>query len=119
MEQLREAGKIRAYGVGHLDRARVREYVEKGNLSSFMVELSPVARLGYRQLVPLVPGAGIVAFSSTGRGIMSGVFDEETRFAEGDFRRIDPLFQRDHYRSALRVNYSARQRQSSGLPRFS
>jgi len=111
LEGLKKAGKIRAYGVGHIPADRVKEYLEIGGLFSVLVEMSAVSRDALKQVVPLCETAGtaVIAFSITGRGVLTGGITRETRFSEGDIRRIDPLFQRERFESALRVaDYFAR-----------
>lgn len=105
LADLRRAGKIRGWGVGHLPPSRVAEYVEAGGLSSMMMELSCVARDSYQALQPMAArsGAGITAFSVTGRGLLTGRIGPDHVFAVGDIRRVDPLFQRARFRSGLRV----------------
>ena len=41
--------------------------------------------------------------SSTGRGLITGKIKPRHRFEAGDIRRIDPLFQRGLFQSALKV----------------
>jgi hypothetical protein len=47
-------------------------------------------------------GVGAIAFSVTGRGILTGKIQRPT-FEAGDIRNVDPLFQRERFQSALRV----------------
>ena len=105
LESLVEGGLIRRYGVSHLPMERVLEYAETGNLFSILMELSPVARLATQTLLPICQKHHLaaIAFSMTGRGILSGHYPQGHRFAEGDIRRMDPLFQRERHTSAMRV----------------
>ncbi len=105
LEDLKCEGKIRYYGVSHLPEKRIEEYLEKGNVSVVMMEFSAVAREAKETLFPLCKkhGAGILAFSVTGRGILTGKYDQETKFEEGDIRNFDPLFKHAKFQSALRT----------------
>lgn len=105
LERLVEDGKILHYGVGHLPEDRVREYCSKGNVFSVMMELSAVSRSAEERLLPICrdTGAGAIAFSPTGRGILAGAFDDGSALEKKDIRRIDPLFHRENFESALRV----------------
>ena len=102
LDRLVREGKIRHYGVGHLPPQRVKRYLETGTLFSVMGEYSVVARHGERELFPLCRQfqTGIVAFSITGRGVLTMKKGEEGRFEKGDIRAIDPLFQRERLSSA-------------------
>ncbi len=105
LEELVREGKIRHYGVGHLPRDRVEAYLETGRVFSVLLELSAVARESRRKLLPLCGayGIGAIAFSVTGRGLLTGRFEERPSFEPGDIRNIDPLFQRERFQSSQRV----------------
>ena len=105
LEQLKVAGKIRHYGVGHLPPERLRSYLSEGQVFSVLVELSAVARSARDHVLPLCRqhDAGVLAFSVTGRGLLTGKIQADHIFAEGDIRQIDPLFQRERFRSGLRT----------------
>ena len=118
LEQLKKQGKIRQYGVGHLPLDKTRQYLEYGRPLSVLAEMSPVALNRYQELQPLQErcGFGIIAFSVTGRGLLTGKIGPNCRFAPGDIRSKDPLFMRHKLASGLRVmeklarlgkNYSA------------
>jgi aryl-alcohol dehydrogenase-like predicted oxidoreductase len=105
LDDLVAEGLIGRYGVSHLPVERVREYAQTGKLFSIMMELSPVARRAAQTLLPICAEHNLaaIAFSITGRGILSGHYAEGHAFAEGDIRRMDALFQRDCYASAMRI----------------
>lgn len=104
LEDLRERGKIRMYGVGHLPAARVQEYIARGRPASLLFELSPAARLSRRDLVPLCrpDGPRGIAFSPTGRGVLTTGAGPGGP-AGGGLRAADPLFQREKLASGLRI----------------
>lgn len=105
LDELVAAGKIRRYGVGHLPPARVAEYLAAGDVFSMLTELSAVARGALERTAPLcrAHGVGLIAFSVTGRGLLTGKVGSKTVFEAGDIRRLDPLFQRARRASGLRV----------------
>jgi aryl-alcohol dehydrogenase-like predicted oxidoreductase len=105
LEALKAAGKIRHYGVGHLPLDRLREFLSAGEPFSILVELSAAARGARRDVLPLCSrnGVGVLAFSITGRGLLTGQIGADHTFQEGDIRRIDALFQRERFRSGLRI----------------
>lgn len=105
LEQLKAAGKIRHYGVGHLPASRLATYVSAGQVFSTLAELSAVARSARQRILPLCreQGVGLIAFSATGRGLLTGQIGPQTTFEEGDLRRIDPLFQRERLASGQRI----------------
>ncbi|MTI95862.1 MAG: aldo/keto reductase [Firmicutes bacterium] len=105
LESLQAQGKIRAYGVGHLPVDRVREYVQFGSVATVLAEMNAVSRLRYQELMPLQEkwGFAIIAFSVTGRGLLTGKVTPQTRFASGDIRQLDPMFRRAKLTAGLRL----------------
>jgi aryl-alcohol dehydrogenase-like predicted oxidoreductase len=105
LEKLKAEGKIRHYGVGHLPYAKLERYLAAGNVFSELAELSPVARSARERTLPLCQnhGVGVIAFSVTGRGLLTGKIGPGHQFEEDDIRRLDALFQRERFASGLRV----------------
>jgi len=105
LETLKAEGKIRRYGVGHLPVPRMEAYFAAGDPFSCLMELSAAARGARQRAIPLCRehGVGVIAFSVTGRGLLTGKIGPEHAFEEGDIRRVDPLFQRERLTSGLRV----------------
>ena len=105
LKKLKAAGKVRHYGVGHLPLPRIEAFFASGDVFSVLVELSAVARGARQQTLPLCRehGVGVIAFSATGRGLLTGKIGPQHIFEEGDIRRIDPLFQRERFASGLCV----------------
>ena len=105
LDGLVEEGLIRRYGVSHLPVERVKAYAQTGQLFSVLMELSAVARTARQTLLPICAEHNLagIAFSVTGRGILSGQYSEAHVFDEGDIRRMDPLFKRESYASAVRI----------------
>jgi len=105
LEELRTVGYIRYYGVGHLPPPRMEAYFRIGSVFSALVELSAAARKAREQALPLCRerGVGVIAFSVTGRGLLTGRIGADHVFEEGDIRCIDPLFRAEKLASGLRV----------------
>jgi aryl-alcohol dehydrogenase-like predicted oxidoreductase len=105
LEKLKAEGKIRHYGVGHIQPEMMLAYFDTGAIFSAMMEFSAVARSAREKKLPLCQenGVAVIAFSVTGRGLLTGKVKLGHTFEEGDIRRIDPLFQRERFASGLRV----------------
>lgn len=105
LERLVAGGKIRHYGLGHLPAERIAQYCEHGKPFSILMELSAVARHSRKEMLPLCAAheTGAIAFSATGRGILTGRFRTGQTFGSKDIRSVDPLFQRERFESALRT----------------
>lgn len=105
LEVLKKEGKIRYYGVGHLPLDKTIEYIKLGNVSFVLTEMSPVNTYRYRELrlLQLKYDFEIIAFSITGRGILSGNINSSTQFAKYDIRSIDPLFKKSRLTTGIRI----------------
>jgi len=105
LELLLAQGKIRAYGVGHLPLAKTKTYLDLGSPATVLAEMNPAALNRYRELHPLQGSHDfdIIAFSVTGRGLLTGTVSAASHFSPGDLRRVDPLFQRNKLESGLRI----------------
>ena len=107
LDSLKEAGKIRHYGVGHLPLRTTQCFIGLGKPSSIMLELSPVATNRYREIAHILddkPELELIAFSITGRGLLSGRYTSTTTHRPEDIRRIDPLFTRSKLELGLRLS---------------
>jgi aryl-alcohol dehydrogenase-like predicted oxidoreductase len=105
LEKLKAAGKIRHYGIGHVPPDRLEAFFTLGQPFSEMTELSAVARSARRRVLPLCLAhrVGVIAFSVTGRELLTGKIAPGHVFEQGDLRLMDPLFQRERFASGLRV----------------
>lgn len=94
LEELREAGKIRSYGLGHLSPSRLKEYLKIGSPAAVLVEMNALVLARYAELRPLQQDSGfsLIAFSATARGLLTGKVTEHTIFGPDDIRRLDPQF---------------------------
>ena len=105
LEKLKSAGKIRYYGIGHVPPDRLEAFFTLGQPFSEMTELSAVARSARQRVLPLCLAhrVGVIAFSVTGRGLLTGKILQGHVFEQGDLRLMDPLFQRERFASGLRA----------------
>ena len=89
---LAEEGLIRWHRIGHLPPDRVAGYLEAGDPFSLLMELSAVARTSRETLLPLCAdhGTAAIAFSTTGRSVLTGAIGPETAFPPEDIRGLDP-----------------------------
>ncbi len=105
LKDLKQDGKIDGYGVGHIGFEGLKEYSRYGSPSVAMMELNAVSRKPIDDLLPFCDEnkIGAIAFSVTGRGILTGKFRRERDPKLPGIKGIDPLFQHARYGSALRV----------------
>jgi aryl-alcohol dehydrogenase-like predicted oxidoreductase len=105
LQDLINEGKIRKYGLGHLPKERVIEYIKKGDVFSVLIELSAVSRKSSEELLPLCRenNVGGIAFSITGRGLLTGKFNKDSCFEKGDIRNLDPQFKKEKLEFSLEI----------------
>lgn len=105
LESLKKEGKIRYYGIGHLPLDKTKEYLEIGNVSFVLAEMSLVNTSRYKELYPLREkyNFDIIAFSITGRGLLSGKISEKVEFGSNDIRSKDPLFRKSRLVSGINI----------------
>ncbi len=105
LEDLKEEGKILHYGLSHLSAENFKSYLEKGNVAIALMELNTAVRDARKNLLPLcrVHNVGGIAFSVTGRGLLTGNYTKKPDFEPGDLRNVDPLFHRARFQSTLRI----------------
>src|SRR5690606_1067236 len=87
-------GKVREAGVCNYSAAEMKEAGKTLQLASNQVPYSMVNRGIEQEVVPycLETGAGILAYSPLQRGVLTGKFQPEHQFSEGDHRPQTPFF---------------------------
>jgi len=105
MKDLKTDGKIDGYGVSHIGLDEIRKYSKAGNISIAMMEFNAVSRKAKEELLPfcIKKDIGAVAFSVTGRGILTGKYSTGTHPEKAGIKSIDPLFKHAKLQSALRI----------------
>lgn len=105
LESLVREGKIRFYGIGHAASSRLRAFAGAGRPFSALMELSAIARHAAKDVLPVCRGAGIggIAFSVTGRGLLTSTPPTLADLHDSDIRQMDPMFRRERLASARRV----------------
>jgi aryl-alcohol dehydrogenase-like predicted oxidoreductase len=105
LDDLKKAGTIRHYGLGHLSPQKIKKYIESGEIFSILMEFSAVTPEARSRILPICREnrVGAIAFSVTGRGVLTGKYKKDVTFEAGDIRILDPLFQRERFESALRI----------------
>ena len=102
LNKLKERGKIRAIGVSNFSRTQLEEAAQYGRIDS----LQPPYSLFWRQVesdaMPycVANNISILAYSSLAQGLLTGKFGLDHKFAEGDHRAKNKLFQGENYQRA-------------------
>jgi len=104
MTKLREAGKIRAFGVSNFNTSQIEQALQYARIDSLQPPYSLLWR-GYEDNGTFAACAeneiGIISYSSIAQGLLTGKFDNENRPDENDNRSKNMLFKDPHFGRAL------------------
>jgi aryl-alcohol dehydrogenase-like predicted oxidoreductase len=99
MNALKEQGKIRAVGVSNFSREQIAEAAQYGQIDSLQPPYSLFWRHVEEEAMPycIENDITILAYSPMAQGLLTGKFGSDHKFAKGDHRSKNRLFQPDHY----------------------
>jgi myo-inositol catabolism protein IolS len=99
MLDLKEQGKIRAIGVSNFNREQMQEVARYGPIESLQPPYSLLWRTIEKETAPHAreQGMTILAYSPLAQGLLTGKFGPDHRFAKGDHRASNRLFQPEHF----------------------
>ena len=110
LENLKQDGKIRHYGVSNFTPEMMDECEKYGHLAANQVGYHMFDRRMESEVLPycLDKNIGFMAYGTLGFGLLSGAFTDETSFGKGDWRSGGnafglPLFQEEEFAKELRV----------------
>jgi aryl-alcohol dehydrogenase-like predicted oxidoreductase len=94
IKELIEAGKVRHFGLSEAGVQTIRRAHAVQPVTTLQSEYSLWWREPEGAIIPTLEelGIGFVPFSPLGKGFLTGVIDETTTFANGDFRNTVPRF---------------------------
>jgi aryl-alcohol dehydrogenase-like predicted oxidoreductase len=94
LEELRQAGKIKAIGASNVDRGELEQYIAIGGLDAIQERFSMIDREIEAELLPLTRRNGVatLSYSSLALGLLSGGIGPERVFSGDDQRRDNPRF---------------------------
>jgi aryl-alcohol dehydrogenase-like predicted oxidoreductase len=94
VKELIEAGKVRHFGLSEAGVQTIRRAQAVQPLTALQSEYSLWWREPEEAILPTLEelGIGFVPFSPLGKGFLTGKIDEDTEFADGDFRNTVPRF---------------------------
>ena len=103
LENLYQAGKIRAIGVSNFTPAQMDELRKSVPLHSLQPPYNLFERDIEQEILPYCRENGIATITYGGlcRGLLTGKMREDTQFTGDDLRKNDPKFQGERYRQYL------------------
>jgi myo-inositol catabolism protein IolS len=105
LNHLKEAGKIKAIGVSNFSRTQLEEACQYGRIDSLQPPYSLFWRYVESDAMPYCIDNNIstIAYSPLAQGLLTGKFGLDHKFAEGDHRAKNKLFQGDNYQRAQKA----------------
>lgn len=102
LNKLKEQGKIRAIGVSNFSRSQLEEAAQYGRIDSLQPPYSLFWRKVESDAMPycIENNISILAYSPLAQGLLTGKFDADHKFAEGDNRADNQLFQGENIKRA-------------------
>ena len=87
-------GKVLHYGLSEAGLQTIRRAHKEHPIAAIQNEYSLLWRGAEKEVIPLCEelGIGFVPWSPLGVGFLTGAIDENTRFAQGDFRGLTTRF---------------------------
>lgn len=87
--KLQEQGKVRAYGASTSDFEFLKAFNENGKCATLQIDYSILNRTAEKEIFPYCRenGIGVIVRGGLAMGILTGKFNAESMFPEGDFRK--------------------------------
>ncbi len=106
-EKLKKQGKIRGFGVSTSDFDYLQAFVSAGDPDTLQIDYSILNRTAENRIFPFCreKNLGTIIRGGLAMGILTGKFDKDTTFPEGDFRRnwIEDSDQKEQFMKDLEV----------------
>src|SRR3954469_13626721 len=95
LQELVDEGKIRHVGVSNFDADQIAEFARTRPVETLQPPYHLFRAEAQDELLPYCRehDIGVLVYGPLAHGLLSGAFDEDTRFARDDWRRRSPLFQ--------------------------
>jgi len=94
LEELKQAGKIRAFGASNVNPPELEQYIQTGALDAIQERFSMIDREIEQDLLPLTTANNVstLSYSSLALGLLSGMIGPERVFSGDDQRKDNPRF---------------------------
>ncbi|KAB2667227.1 aldo/keto reductase [Brucella tritici] len=94
LEELKQAGKIRAVGASNVNPPELEQYIQTGALDAIQERFSMIDREIEQDLLPLTTANNVstLSYSSLALGLLSGMIGPERVFSGDDQRKDNPRF---------------------------
>jgi aryl-alcohol dehydrogenase-like predicted oxidoreductase len=105
LQELVDEGKARHVGVSNFDADQMAELGETRRVDTLQPPYHLFRRDIEAEILPFCRdrGIGVLVYGPLAHGLLSGKFDSETEFAEGDWRAKSDVFQGEQFEGNLQI----------------
>lgn len=105
VQDLMKQGKVRRWGLSEMGLKTLRRAHAALPVTAVRNEYSMLFRGPEQEVIPLCEelGIGFVPWSPLGMAFLTGAIDENTRFAQGDIRGVEPRFSPENLPNNLKL----------------
>lgn len=103
LQELKEAGKIRAIGLSNFSMEQLKEANKDGYVDVFQGGYNLLDRSAEQNYLPYMAAQNIsfIPYFPLASGLLTGKYDKNTTFPEGDLRNNQPHFQGKQFKENL------------------
>lgn len=105
LEEFVREGKARYVGVSNFDAQQIAALQRTRKVDALQPPYHIFRREIEREILPYCRehGIGVLVYSPLAHGLLTGKFDEDVEFAEGDWRRHSAVFSGEEFRSNVSI----------------
>jgi aryl-alcohol dehydrogenase-like predicted oxidoreductase len=105
LQELVDAGKIRHVGVSNYDAGQMAEFAKTRPVETLQPPYDLFRRDVEAEILPYCRehDIGVLVYGALAHGLLTGTMDENTTFAEDDWRSSAPFFQGEDFHRNVRV----------------
>jgi aryl-alcohol dehydrogenase-like predicted oxidoreductase len=103
LQELVDEGKIRHAGVSNFDTTQIAEFARTRPVETLQPPYHLFRSEAGDEILPYCRehDIGVLVYGPLAHGLLTGAYDEDTRFTPDDWRSRSPLFQRETFRRNL------------------
>lgn len=105
VKELIKEGKVKHFGLSEASANTIRKAHAVQPVTALQSEYSLFWRNPEKDIIPILEelGIGFVPFSPLGKGFLTGKINENTKFANNDFRHIVPRFSAENIKANMKL----------------
>ncbi|WJH29325.1 aldo/keto reductase [Paenibacillus sp. CC-CFT742] len=105
LAKLKQEGKIKAIGISNVSLEQLKEANVHGDISVLQSPYHLLDRFAEQKLLPYTRENNIsfIPYGPLAYGLLGGKYTDDFKLAEGDWRRGQPLFEKEAFKKSLKI----------------